>query len=159
MSLPASYDTTRHALHTVAEHVLAKARYLAVGRIGLAAAPGGFATPAFDGRVVRVDGTDLVVDDAAGERRVPLTTLRAAGELVGVTPGMPHDVYRPATPLVSTLRSRSSPMRPRSSRAGSLSVTRRSSASRLSCVATRASSPPIARSGPSTSTSPSARRR
>ena len=47
----------------MAEHVLAKARYLAVGRIGLAAAPGGFATPAFDGRVVRVDGTDLVVAD------------------------------------------------------------------------------------------------
>jgi hypothetical protein len=100
MSLPASYDTTRRALHSVAEHVLAKARYLAVGRIGLAAAPGGFATPPFDGRVVRVDGTDLVVDDDSGERRVPLTTLRAAGEQVGVTPGMLPDVYRPATPLV-----------------------------------------------------------
>ena len=49
--------------------------------------------------MVRVDGTDLVVDDAAGERRVPLTTLRAAGELVGVTPGMPTDVYRPVTPV------------------------------------------------------------
>ena len=31
---------------------------------------------------------------------MPLTTLRAAGELVGVTPGMPTDVYRPVTPLV-----------------------------------------------------------
>jgi hypothetical protein len=100
MSLPDSYDTTRHALHAVAEHVLAKARYLAVGRIGLVAAPGGFATPAFDGRVVRVDGADIVVADEAGERRAPLTTLRAAGELVGVTPGMLADVYRPATPLV-----------------------------------------------------------
>ena len=80
--------------------MLATARHRAVGRIGLAAAPGGFATPAFDGRVVRVDGTDLVVDDPTGERRVPLTTLRAAGELAGVTPGMPPDVYRPVTPLV-----------------------------------------------------------
>jgi hypothetical protein len=84
----------------VAEHVLAKARYLAVGRIGLVASPGGFATPAFNGRVVRVDGADLVVVDDTSERRVPLTTLRAAGELVGVTPGMLPDVYRPATPLV-----------------------------------------------------------
>ena len=100
MSVPASYDTTRRALHAVAEHVLATARYRAVGRIGLAVAPGGFATPAFDGRTISVDGAELAVADTAAERRVPLTTLRAAGELVGVTPGMPHDVYRPMTPLV-----------------------------------------------------------
>ena len=40
-----------------------------------------------------------MVEEAAGERRVPLTTLRAAGELVGVTPGMPSEVYRSVTPV------------------------------------------------------------
>jgi hypothetical protein len=91
--------TTRASLHAVAEHVLAAARYQAVGRIGLVTAPGGFATPAFAGTILAVDGTDLVVTDGGGGRRAPITSLRAAGELVGIAPGMPDLVYRPSTPL------------------------------------------------------------
>ncbi|HEX8805039.1 MAG TPA: hypothetical protein VF743_12625, partial [Acidimicrobiales bacterium] len=103
---------TRRSLHAVAEHVLAAALYAAVGRIGLRAAPGGFGTPPFpagDGggeHRLRVDGTDLVVLDAGGSgadagptRRAPLTTLRAAGDVAGIEPGAPADVYTPATPL------------------------------------------------------------
>ncbi len=94
-----AFDATRRGLHIVAEHVLGAARYKAVGRIGLEVSPGGFATPAFDGRILRVEGTELVVEDPSGERRAPLTTVAAAAALAGVEPGMPETVYRPATPL------------------------------------------------------------
>jgi hypothetical protein len=46
-----------------------------------------------------VDGTELVVGDAAATRRTALTTLRAAAVFAGVTPGAPAQVYQPATPL------------------------------------------------------------
>jgi len=88
---------TRDGWHRVAEHVLAAALYAASGEIGLVPAPGGFRTPPFgaDGRFLAVDGAELV----AGVRRAPLTTIRAAAEFAGVTPGAPARVYRPATPL------------------------------------------------------------
>jgi hypothetical protein len=81
----------------VAEHVLAAARYAATGHIGLAPAPDGFQTPPFgaDGAYLAVDGTDLVVGDAAGARRTPLTTIRAAASFAGITAGAPAQVYRP----------------------------------------------------------------
>ena len=43
--LPPRYAETLDAYHTVAEHILAAARYRAVGRIGLEPVRGGFATP------------------------------------------------------------------------------------------------------------------
>ena len=100
-TLPASLASTRHALHRVAEHVVSPARHAVTGRIGLRPAPGGFTTPSFgdDGRTVAVEGVDIVVRDSAGERRAPLTTIRAAAEYVGVEPGAPADVYTPSTPL------------------------------------------------------------
>src|ERR1700760_3671622 len=98
---PACLAATRDGLHRVAEHLLAAARYAATGEIGLLPAPGGFRTPPFgpDGRFLAVDGTELVVGDAAATRRTVLTTLRAAAEFAGVTPGAPAQVYQPATPL------------------------------------------------------------
>jgi hypothetical protein len=98
MTLPDRFIETRDALHAVAEHVLAAARYQAAGRIGLEVAEGGFATPPFGdgGRVLAVIGTGLVVSDGG---RMPLTTLREAGALAGITPGAPANVYTPATPL------------------------------------------------------------
>jgi hypothetical protein len=92
--------TTRDALHALAEHVLAAARYQAVGRIGLEVVPGGFATPPFgdDRRTVGIEATELVVREAGVERRAPISTLRAAGQLVGIEPGAPANVYTPATP-------------------------------------------------------------
>jgi hypothetical protein len=97
------YTRSRLSLQALAEHVLSAARHAATGRIGLQAAPGGYATPPFPSeagaRTVAVDGTELVVADAGGERRAPITTLRAAGRLGGVEPGAPRDVYEPSTPL------------------------------------------------------------
>ena len=46
-----------------------------------------------------MDGTELVAGDAADTRRTALTTIRAAAEFAGVTPGAPARVYEPATPL------------------------------------------------------------
>ncbi len=98
---PADVAATRAALHRVAEHVLAPALYQATGRIDLVPSPGGFRTPPFgaDGRFLAVDGAELVVGGASGARRTTLTTVRAAADFAGVTPGAPAQVYKPATPL------------------------------------------------------------
>jgi len=98
---PARLAVTRAGLHRVAEHVLAAARYAETGRIGLMPSPGGFRAPPFgtDGRFLAVDGIDLVAGDVAGTRQAALTTIRAAAEFAGVTPGAPAQVYKPATPL------------------------------------------------------------
>jgi hypothetical protein len=91
---------TREALHAVAEQVLAIARWQVTGHVGLAVVPGGFATPPFgrDGRVVAVDGTDLLVRDGGGPpTRTPLTTVRAASVAAGIEPGTPVTAYEPAT--------------------------------------------------------------
>src|SRR5207248_1326998 len=98
---PARLAATRTGLHRVAEHVLAAARYARTGHIGLMPSPGGFRTPPFgaDGAFLAVEETALVVGDVAGIRRAALTTIRAAAEFAGVTPGAPAQVYKPATPL------------------------------------------------------------
>src|SRR5262245_44308274 len=104
-----SLATTRAALHAVAEHVLAAARYRSTGRIGLAVSPGGL-TPAPFGepsREIAVDGDDLVVrtvlrdevqDDEVQVVRAPLRTLRDAAEHAGISPGGPAEVYTLSTP-------------------------------------------------------------
>ena len=60
MTGTATMVTTRLALQSLAEHVLSAARHRATGRIGLRAAPGGFATPPFPSdhgdRVLAVEG-------------------------------------------------------------------------------------------------------
>jgi hypothetical protein len=101
MSAPSPLATTRESLHALAEHVLCAARYAAVRRIGLEVAHDGFATPPFGehGRVVAVEGGELVVRESGEVRRAPITTLRAAGELVGIEPGGPVDVFPRVTPL------------------------------------------------------------
>lgn len=97
---------TRLALQAVAEHVLCAARHRATGRIGLRAAPGGFATPPFATahglQALAVDGTDLVRSDDRGEERAPLTTVAAAARLAEVDPGAPTEVFAPTTPLDPT---------------------------------------------------------
>jgi hypothetical protein len=100
---PTPLVRTRRSLHAVAEHVLGAALHAATGHIGLRAASGGFATPAFPAptgtRCIRVEDTELVVTDDGVDRRAPLTTVGAAAALVGVEPGAPSDVYTPATAL------------------------------------------------------------
>jgi hypothetical protein len=98
--------TTRLSLHTVAEHVLGAQQLASKGRIGLRQDVAGFATQPYpyatgERRLV-VRGGDIVVedDDLHGNRttrRGAITTLRAAGELVGSEPGMGTEVYEPTT--------------------------------------------------------------
>lgn len=90
---------TRTALHMLAEHVLAPARYAASGRIGLAIGDGGFVTPPFGAdptTVVLVDD-EIVVRSGSEERRTRVTTLRQAATFAGCRLGAPAGVYPPAT--------------------------------------------------------------
>lgn len=96
-----TFVSTRRALHCVAEHVVAKARYVVDGEVRLTAFPGGFSTPMLgEGSRVRVDGHDIAIDDHDGSRRAHLTTVREAADFVGVEPGFPKELYAPATPFL-----------------------------------------------------------
>jgi len=89
---------SRESLHRAAEHLLSATRKRASGEITLMPAPGGVATPALpDGRVVALEGADVVVRGPGGVRRAPLTTLADAGEAVGLQPGFPWTKHRPGT--------------------------------------------------------------
>ena len=79
---------TRHALHAVAERLLAGPQHRATGEIRLQVTPGGFGQ--FRG-ALRVEGTDLV----NGDRRAPLRgTIAGLAAAVGVAdPGEPADLY------------------------------------------------------------------
>jgi hypothetical protein len=95
---PDDLTTTRQSLHRAAEHLLAAACKRASGEITLVPAPGGVATPPLpDGRVVALEGGDVVVRGADGEKRAPLTTLAEAAALVGLEPGFPWNKHRPGT--------------------------------------------------------------
>lgn len=94
-----AFLSTRRAWHTLAERVLAPARHAASGRIGLRGTPRGFATPPFGGgRVLAVEGTEIVVIDDAVVSRHPITTLRAASTVAGIEPSAETGVYTPTTP-------------------------------------------------------------
>ncbi len=80
--LPATYTETTEALHRLAVYVIAPAQRLQNGEIILRSTPGGFSTFEFNGRVIGVDGDVLVVD----ETRLPITSLNAAAEAVGIAP-------------------------------------------------------------------------
>ena len=95
-----TFVSTRNALHRVAEHVVAKARYLDDGEIRLTAFPGGFSTPLLTGgRRVRIDGADLVVDTDDRSASVGLTTIGDAAAFLDIEPGFPSELYPPATDL------------------------------------------------------------
>jgi hypothetical protein len=80
--LPATFATTRDALHRLAVYVISPAQRLVNGEIILRATPGGFSTFPFDGRVVGVDGGELVVDGG----RFPIGSLSAAAAAAGIAP-------------------------------------------------------------------------
>src|SRR5437764_3672970 len=77
--LPATFASTRDALHRLAVYVVSPAQRMANGEIILRAATAGFATFEFDGHRIAVSGDRLVVDGLAH----PITTLRAAAQAVG----------------------------------------------------------------------------
>jgi hypothetical protein len=78
---------TRAGWHRVAEHMPAAALHRAAGHTGLVRSPGGFRSPSFgtDARFRAVDGTELVISGAAGTKRTPVTTVRAAAEFAGLS--------------------------------------------------------------------------
>ena len=82
--LPETFVGTRDSLHQIAFFVLGPVRYRAEGRMGLQAAPGGFGTPSFDGRIIRVEGDSIVVEEAEKVASQTITTVRAAAEFVGI---------------------------------------------------------------------------
>jgi hypothetical protein len=84
------YVQTRQSLHAVAEHVMAKASYAAIGKIGLRPHTGGFATQEFDGRRL------VVRDGALDGQPIDGATLRALGATDHELP------YAPLTPLDDT---------------------------------------------------------
>jgi hypothetical protein len=97
--LPPDFATTRESLHALAEVVLSAARHAAVGRVGLLPNDGGIATPPFGPHdtVLAVDAGGMSMT-ASGERRTAqVTTLRAAADFAGITPGVPAGLWRPKT--------------------------------------------------------------
>jgi hypothetical protein len=97
--LPTGYGAIRESLHLVAARVLGAARYLDVGRMGLEAIPGGFATPEFGGRRLAVVGDEL----RNGASTMRLTTLGEAADFAGVDldAPLPPALVRAATPDTS----------------------------------------------------------
>ncbi len=86
------WSATRLGLHRVGAYVLSPARRRANTKIGLRYTVGGFGTPWFiDPETgietqLRVEGHELVVQQGDDVRRTAVTTLRAAGEFVGIEP-------------------------------------------------------------------------
>jgi hypothetical protein len=81
--LPEAFAATRDALHELAGREISPAREAVTGRIGLRAMPGGFGTPVFgDRRRLRVDGAELVVEDAGSETRRALDVDPAAARVL-----------------------------------------------------------------------------
>lgn len=81
--VPDSLADTRQALHRLAAYVIAPARHAATGKFGLRWTRGGFGTPFFaDDRQIRVEGVQLVDQVGDQVRAAPITTLRAAAELL-----------------------------------------------------------------------------
>ena len=95
--LPETFAATRDALHRVAEELVAPARK-PHNEIALRQTPGGFGTPEFEfeGRPmrVRVEGAQLVLARGDDEDRADLTSIAAAGALLGpqlLPDGVPDD--------------------------------------------------------------------
>jgi hypothetical protein len=98
-AVPPGLVATRLSLHRLAEKVVAPARRQANGKFGLRYTRGGFGTPFFAADVqVRVQGTELIVDQDGQLRRSEITTLVAAGAHLG-TELLPLDRELDGAPL------------------------------------------------------------
>jgi hypothetical protein len=95
-----TFATTRTALHSLAEHVLAPARHASNGKIGLRFTRHGFGTPFYgNDEQCAVRDANLVVIRGEHASVAPITTARAAAELVGGPLGMPPGLYETTTTL------------------------------------------------------------
>lgn len=86
--LPDNYVAQRLSAHRLAFGVVSEVRRLAAGeKIGLRWVKGGFGTPFFgDDRQVRVVGGEIIFQQGKHQASQPITSLRAAGEFLNVTP-------------------------------------------------------------------------
>ena len=86
--VPAGYPAARDAFHRLAYGVVAEARRLANTKFGLRYTRGGFGTPFFGAdQQVRVEGTLLIHQHGDDADVHEITTLRAAGDVLDLTPG------------------------------------------------------------------------
>lgn len=84
--LPPTFTATRDALHRLACFAIAPARKAADGHISLQPVDGGIGTPPLpDGAVIRVRG-DRLLRTPGPAVDLPITTVRAACEALGVEP-------------------------------------------------------------------------
>lgn len=81
--LPPTFQTTRDHLHQLAFFALSPVRHRAEGRMGLRHHEGGFGTPEFGGKVLRVDGDRLIVDEGGAVDSHEIATVREAIEFLG----------------------------------------------------------------------------
>ena len=96
-------NATRDALHRIGNHVLARARHDATGRIGLRSTPGGFGTPAFGDavEVLRVSGNGLVRERDGHSSTIPMhgATLADLAAFAGVDRTQPFDAGGDTPPV------------------------------------------------------------
>ncbi|MEE9414022.1 MAG: hypothetical protein V3V01_01985 [Acidimicrobiales bacterium] len=92
-AIPKRFAKCRTDLHRLAYSVVAEARRRANTKLGLRFTKDGFGTPFFndptmgDDVQVRVEGTELVLQQGSEVSRQTITTLSAAARFVGVVPG------------------------------------------------------------------------
>lgn len=94
--LPDDYLASVEDYHRLAYAVVGEARRVATGRFGLRSLDEGFGTPVFEvtmGRAgemecqVWVDGDELFATEGGSQRSAHITTLSAAADFAGVSPG------------------------------------------------------------------------
>lgn len=102
---PTTLVSTRLALHTLAEHLLAGDLWRRTGKIGLRRSPGGFGQPETlvdrTRHRLRIDGTRLVVLDGDTERWEELSSPLAAATFANSQLGAPTDAFTPDTALAA----------------------------------------------------------
>ncbi|MDW3219366.1 MAG: hypothetical protein R8F63_12220 [Acidimicrobiales bacterium] len=85
---PDGFPAARDGFHRLAYGVVAEARRLATTKFGLRYTRGGFGTPFFGAdEQVRVEGNRLVHQRGDAAESIEITSLRAAADFIGITPG------------------------------------------------------------------------
>ncbi len=96
-----TFAQSRDHLHQLAFFAISPARYAAAGRMGLEPTPGGFGTPEFEGRVARVEGSQLVHTVGEDIATQQISTIREGATFFGVQyePEWFADFHDPLQPM------------------------------------------------------------
>ena len=104
---PAAFAATRESWHKLAEHVLARARWEATGKIGLRPYGFGVTTPHYgDDQRAALTAEGIVLEQYGETAVAPITTLAAAAAFLGTPLGAPEGVYEPTTTCVADAAAR-----------------------------------------------------